>query len=626
MVTDFHDDIDKHESLMMGRTLTAPKRTIAEHMRVRTHWVTSLGRLRDRFMPAVVILLVVTGLSWPMIATKSGMNQDWPNHLWFLYHQSLNIRHNGFPSLFLTMSNDVFYPFYAFYGGTIYAIGGLLSLALGGAVVKAYVLMYMAGFASALGGFYWTARMAGVGRWLAHAPGFVFVTSSYILTDVYARGDWPEFLAICSIPLVVAAALSILHADRLRTGPTLALALATVVLFGSHGISLLWGSTWLLLTTITLLILVPASRRLVTSAGLLRVGIVMVSAAMVDGWFLLPTLAYHSHVAIGHGSTAPLLHDTSSIVGAHNLFTFSRATAVPRVPFGNVPDFPVSLPILAIVWVCVGAVLGMARAPGADMLRTAWIFIAWGVIFGIVMTHVGLIEALPHSYTLVQFQYRLSSYVLLSLGAAMVAMLALLSAGRSSNTRADSTLSSDRRDLLLHASRLALVPVLAVAAIGAVIQVAAYPVVYPDRNFVFASSNPPSSFFAFGDYFDISLRQLPTSPPLPTLVFPPQLLHHDRISLTYPAPVKATLYTTNLVAAPYLVSVHGASVVGRLGGAIVLRVPGGGPGLRVITLSRAERLPIVLGGVLSGLGLFGVLASLLWSVVNWLRVRRHAVA
>ena len=159
--------------------------------------------MRPVVAPLLVGLLIVIGLTWPMLSTHSGMAQDWPNHLWYLWRQGLNIERDGMPSLFLSKGTGIFYPFYAFYGGTLYALGGALSVVLGDAPVKAYVISYMLGFGSAIGGFYWLARMTGLGRWLAMVPGFLFVSSSYLLTDAYARGAWPEFIAVCSIPLFV---------------------------------------------------------------------------------------------------------------------------------------------------------------------------------------------------------------------------------------------------------------------------------------------------------------------------------------------------------------------------------------------------------------------------------------
>jgi hypothetical protein len=589
------------------------------------------GALWSRLLVAGVALLAIVGLSWPMIATKSGMNQDWPNHLWFLWQQSLYLKSNGYPSLFMTVGNNIFYPFFAFYGGTLYTLGGLLSLLLGNAPVKAYVLSYMAGFASAMGGFYWIARMAEVGRWRALAPGFVFISSSYLLTDVYARGAWPEFMAVCSMPLFAAAGLSVLRADRLRPGPALALALSTVVLFGSHNITMLWGVTFLVLISLTMLALVPGSRRLLSRAGVARLGAVMLPAVMVDAWFLLPAIAYGSRTVIGQTPTEGLLRATSILVNVSHLFTFSRASAVTNIHgIDNAPDFALSLPILAIAWVVAGAALTARRVRSSMMARIVWMMIAWGVIYGVVMTHVGLIEALPHPYTLVQFQYRLSSYVLLSLSGAMIAVLAIqagaqrgdASLPRGAGGRSSVRLAASSRLLLV-----ALVPVLAVAIEGAAVQVAAYPTSFPNRNVDFLPTNqPPASFFALGDYYDRSLAQVSNSPPLTMLAFPPSQVHHDRIELSYPAATEPRLVTTNLVGAPYLVSVHGASVAGRLGGAIVLRLPPAHPGSGVVTLSRSGRLPVVLGSAISLLGLVGLLASMAWAVAGSVRWRRRSAS
>ena len=133
------------------------------------------------------------------------------------------IKANHLPSLFLNYPYGVLYPEYAFYGGTLYALTGTLSLALGNTPVATYVLTYLLGFAAAYGGWYWIARMVGLGRWWSHVPGLVFITSAYYLTLIYARGDWPEYIAVSTIPLMVASGLSVLRADRLRLWPALVL-------------------------------------------------------------------------------------------------------------------------------------------------------------------------------------------------------------------------------------------------------------------------------------------------------------------------------------------------------------------------------------------------------------------
>ena len=163
-------------------------------------------------------------------------------------------------------------------------------------------------------------------------------------------------------------------------------------------------------------------------------------------------------------------------------------------------------------------------------------------------------------------------------------------------------------------------------------QIGSYPTEFPNRDLVFSPAiQPPGSLTSIGDYYDYSLPQVappaapPAPPPLPTLVFPASSLSGDRLTLSYRAPSKATPVLTNLVAAPYLVSVHGAQVAGRVGGAIVLRLPAGS-GTRTVTLSRSDRVPLVLGRILSIIGLLGLLAVLGGALVSPWRSRRKAVA
>jgi hypothetical protein len=571
------------------------------------------GVLRSPALAALVTTMVAVALAWPMIATSAGMNQDWPNHLWYLWQQSLNIKRDGVPSLFVTQGARIFYPFYAFYGGTLYALGGLGSLLLGNAPVKAYVLSYIAGLLSAMGGFYWMSRMVGIGRWFAHVPGFVFVTAAYVLTDMYARGAWPEFIAVCSIPLVVAAAIAVLRADRLRPAHAVALALATIILFGSHNITMLWGSTYLVLVAATLFVCVPAARAIVTRGGLIRLVGVMAPSIMVNAWFLLPALAYASRTFAGQGNPE-LLRSTSILVDVERLFTFSRASAVSNIPGETyAPDFALSLPLLPIAWTLLVPLANVRRAAGNAFMRVTMVLIGWGLVFGIVMTHAGLIEALPGPYEFVQFQYRLLSYVLLSLCAAMMTILAYLAHTEAVGGKI---------------FKLALVPALIVAAIGAAGQVAAYPRTIPDRNVVFSpAQQPPSTMYSLNDYYDVSLPLVPT-PPL-TLFFPPAAVRQDRIALPYQSSLDGQAVQTNLLAAPYLVSVKGASVIGRIAnGAIALRLPSRPRSSRVVTLSRSSRLPIIAGSVISVVGVAGLLSILLWTLVGevrsrgWLRLRR----
>lgn len=554
--------------------------------------------------------LVIGFLAWPMLFTSSGMAQDWVNHLWYVWRQGVAIERDGRPSLFLNDGGSVFYPLYAFYGGTIYSLAGALSVLLGGAPVKAYVLTYLLGFVAAYGGWYQLSRIAGLGRWSAQVPGLLFITSAYYLTLIYARGDWPEFIAVSMIPLLVAASLRVLLDDRLSLRWAILLVISALVLFGSHNITALWGVTMLIILGLAILAGVPQARRSVTRRGALRVVCLVIPAALVNAWYLFPELAYAQRTAISQTyNYAQSLHNTSFLVSAGNLFTFSRAGAV-----ANTPGFALALPVLTIAWVLASFVVSLARRHDGAWGRALWILAVVTVLFAFLMTRAGLILALPRPYTLLQFQYRLESYVLLALSATVLATLVL----------------AQRRLGLQRWLSMAGVAIVVIASVvGAVTQVDRYPrgdgspgVVVPNRNIVFTpSEQPPRTAGGLGDYDDSTLA-LVNPPNAPALEFPPSAIRDDRVTISVRLPT-GTLVRTNLAGAPYLVNVSGARVVGRdPEGHMVLQLARpASAGIQHISLRVSHRLPVVLGRLVTILSLLALALCLVVCFVR--RVRSH---
>ena len=551
--------------------------------------------------------LLIGVLVWPMLFTDSGLGGDWLHHLWYVWHQGLAIGADRAPSLFLNTSYAVLYPEYAFYGGTIYALAGGLSLILGGSSIAAFVLTYVLGFAAAYGGWYWAGRMAGLGRWPAQAPALLFVTSACYLTLVYGQGDWPEFLAMSTIPLIAAAALSVLCAERLRVPPFLALAAGSVVFFGSHNLTMLWGSTLLAATGLLAVLCIPDARRRLTRRGLIRVAAVMAPAALVNSWFLLPAVAYESHTKIGsqYGVAYETLHYTMHLVSFAHLFTLSRATTVP-----GTPDYSLALPTLGIAWVLVslGVVLWSVRR-GA-WVRALAIFCTMSAALLVLMTHAGLILALPQPYTLLQFSYRLESYVLMGVSASVLAILVL-------------TQSGSRR---LRRYGWTVAPILLVSLVGAVQQVDAYPRTSVPRAGTFT---PAAEVFSEG-YDDYGYAPLPVvyGKTLPVLRFSPAAIHDNRLSAAVHLRPGQLAYT-NIGGGPDLLHVSGARVVGRdaryrlvlavgPSGAVPSAHPRTALATEQIAIAPAQTLPVVLGRLLS-LGAAIVLALEL----AWLLVRRR---
>jgi uncharacterized membrane protein len=529
---------------------------------------------------------VLAAVSWPLVFTSAAFNNDWLNHLWYMWHQSVAIREDHVPSLFLDYSGGILYPLYAFYGGTLYALVGTLSLLLGGAPLQTYVLSYLLGFAAAYGGWYWVARMFGVRGWLAHMPGLVFVTSASYLTMIYALGDWPEFLAVSMMPLMIASGLSVLRARRLRFGPALALVASCVVFFGSHLLTIVWGSTILAVVIVALLAGAPGVRRGIARAGLLRVAVLVVPAVMVSAWFLLPTAAYEAHtlIARSYPHARALLRELMFTVSARNLFTLSRAPSPGTI-------VSLELPILAVAWVLVSVVLLVQRRRGGTWMRVLLITVVATVALAVLMTHAGLILALPRLYATLQFSFRLESFVLLGISATMLVVLVMANDG----------------DSRLRGWTWLLVPVAVVSVIGAVQQTGAH-MEGKDRNTALSYLTPPPERFGQFDYVDNRLPEYER--PLPQVRFPLSTIATGGASALVRIP-PGRLVATNIRGGPDFVHVTGARIVG-VDGEIddVLELPATpdpGAAARALAASQtarvsvgpAEPAPVLLGRVIS---------------------------
>ena len=574
-----------------------------------------LARSAEITLPAVAVIVF---LAWPMLFTSAGLGVDWSSHLWLIWRESVTIARDHEPSLFLNFAGSpyfgesVFYPLYAFYGGTSHALAGTLML-LVGSPVAGYVLTYIIGFAAAYGGWYWMGRMAGLGSWAAQVPGLLFITSGSYLTNLYARGDWPETIAVSSIPLLVASGLSVLRAERLQILPALALAGSTVVFFGTHDITILWGLSIITLLAGAVVVGVPRARTTITRAGVIRVAAVAMPAALVNAWYLLPAVAYVSRTSVANEyHYARELHSFSFLVSAANLFTPWHTIEVRETP-----DFTYALPVLAIAWVLVGLALSLKYRGGGAWRRMLWIVASLSALTGILMTHPDLILDLPRPYINLQFGFRLETYVLLGLSAAVLTILVL---ARSWPRR--------WRLGMWAAASIALVG----AAVGAVQQVDRYPgtgygpaAVTADRYVVFApNGHPPFEATGLecergiGCGYDDDTLPLVTRERLPKVDFPIDAIRNDRVTFLSNQPVGA-LVRTNLAGAPYFVSVAGAHAIGRdASDHIVLEVRAAkGHRAGWISLSRANTLPIVLGRVITVLAL----AFLGLMLVVWLARR-----
>jgi hypothetical protein len=548
---------------------------------------STTGRtLRTAAAGALLASAVIALLLQPAFSA-SQRPEDWYQHIWYVWHQGESIRANKVPSLFAYNTPALFNPHYAFYGGTLYAAVGSLGLLLGSAQT-AFNISVVAAFAAAYGGWYWLARQASLGPWTSHLPGLLFITSPYYINIVYRTGAWAELIAVSAIPLLLASGISVLRATRLRAVPALALAASTIFLTGSHNITLLWGSVVLAVTLTVTLACVPDARRQITRRGAKRVALIMLPALLVNAWFLLPDIAYQSMTYAASLPRDASLQWADVIARPKYLFTLGRPA--------NSPEFYVlALPVVAALWVLVGTlVAGRER-------RSSWfrlVLILLGAMAGLLalMLSTGVLVALPGPLPMIQFGFRLESYILLCLSGAVIGLLRL-AATRSHNGAA----------ALWRWAGVAVVALAIVQAAGQARVTHPFPRGPNDKEDVHAyltAALHPSEL----DYVDPKI--ISSDGTAGEVNFPVTAEHGNEASLTLP-PIVGQRVVTNVVVMPPLVTITGADFVGhsKYGGAIFQVTDTTTPGSATITVKAAHPWPVTLGLVLSIIGLLGLLAN-----------------
>lgn len=550
-----------------------------------------------------------------MVLTGSSFGGDWPGHLWLVQMQARNISYLGHPSLFAQSSLGAFEPWFAFYGGTLYSIVAAGAVLSGGHTLAAYILSFALAMAMAYGGFTWLAKQAGLRGWAAHLSGFVFLTSAYYISDAYGRGAWPETVATSSLPLVVAAGISLLRAERWRPLPVAGLVVGTVVFTGSHNITLLYGTLFLVLCGAAILAafgrtVLPSRKR---AAGVVGLGLL---AASINLWFLLPDIAYQGRVTIAHSFTSVPSTDG---ISPGLLFSPYRHSRIP----GFLLDM--QIPSLALVW-ALAVLVSCRGALDARWRRLAVAMTIVGAPFLALVLIPGLWHAVPKLFWAIQFNYRLLTYVDYCVAVlVMIAAMALLRTRR-----------GQARTVLLAVGVL----FAAVEVRQAINQEWSTPSSLKSRSEAFpGASKAPSYWQSFASYLEFQDVSLPvtsaTISELPGVtvydgqganVVPIPVTERPRsgyaVSLMLP---KSGTVNTNVIAGPYLVAVHGARFVGRTPASeLVMQVDKPPSGPARVTFSAARTWPIVLGKWATLVSLLGVISLLVALTIRRLGERRRA--
>jgi hypothetical protein len=369
------------------------------------------------WIPVVVVAL----LAMPLMLTNRSFGHDWTLHLWLVRQQQLNIDALGHPGLFVSARNvGVFYPMYAFVGSGLYTAGGTLAILLGGRPILAYKLLYIAGFGFAYGGMTWLSLQLGLRGWRSQVPGLVLVTGTYFITDLAGRGDLGEFVALTSIPLLIAAGRSVFTASRIRTRDLIAVVAAVFVLTGSHNITLMWGVIFIvLLLAACFAAFVPGGLpplpwpRLAVLAGSGAIGVGL------NAWFLAPDLRYglDTDVALQNKNKVP-----QTLFATPNLLLNPlRPSAHIVSPYAR--DLRYTLPWMFALWAVIIAAV-MWRHVERFSKRAFIGVLGVSLVYVVLITWQTAWNVMPHVLYNVQFPSRLHAYVLIA--TALLVMFALV--------------------------------------------------------------------------------------------------------------------------------------------------------------------------------------------------------
>lgn len=563
-------------------------------------------RTQLEVLSVLAVALVVFFLIRPMLWGHDFIGFDWYTHLWYIWHQEGSIKQNLVPSLYNFNQTGIFDPHFAFYGGTLYVLTALVAVVTGH--VAAFVISWIMAFAMAEGGFYWLARQAGAGPVVSHAPGVLFISSAWWLSGIYAWGSWGQAVATSSLVLLVASAIAVLRADRLRLGPAAALAFSTLMYTGSHNLTMLWASTLSVITLAVILAIVPAARRLLfQKAGLKRLGLVMVPAVLVNAWFLVPDVLYQGQTLIAKNAVFAegLVTTSMNFVEAKYLFTLHYTNGITGFTHQSA-----ALPLLGVAWGAVALLLALP-AWRSMWMRLALVAFAVMVLIWQLHTRLSWILWLPSPYDRIQAPYRLQAYITLGMGAFVVCALALIARTR-----------DWRRWWLVGLLPAVLITVVTASGFVSEPLGPQYHPPWSQPRPYWAQDEPP---YGAGDYVDGRFDQLQIDPTMERAVFDAKVAQDKLKVSTKVLASPGQIVASNLKAATWLVKVDGAKIVAMdpLGNAI-LEVQDQPDAKGNVTLTAQAKTPasVIFGRILTLLGL----AGLAYGAVRLIRSRRDEPA
>lgn len=533
-----------------------------------------------------------------MLVTDSGFSLDFTNHLWLTWAAGRAFIEAGHPSYFINAEGiGVFCPFFAFYGGTLYAGVGVLGQILGEHPTLIFIAVTTLAIAACYGGMLSLSHQLGLRRWLSHLPPLVVVTSAYYISNIYGRSAWPELMATSAIAPMLAGGLLLVRAPAWRPGPVLVFAASAVVFTGSHNITLEWGTIILVVGAAVLWLSFGAPRRL-PLRRLIKVGGLGLLSLAVNAWFLIPDLGYARYVYAS--SHDPVTHEDAIFDTPGVLLDPFRHVPVRS----TTPALFVQAPVWFLAWgVLAGGFLVWRR--GLDgPLRRAWSAFAALILFILLLIIAVPWQSVPYPLNEVQFPYRLVTYVFYGVGA--LVLVSALALQRTSANQASRAIGN-----LLRA---------ALAAVSAIsVGLCVWQLWVPETMFALGSySNrqkalvsphePPRSWYDWSSYDDVHSPVVKVAPHR-LLQIDPSRVHGDRFSAWVNVPPGLEPIETNIEGGPYLVRISGLARVGHSDKYnVVVRREHNGTGPVHVTVETAHSATLVAAWIISILATLALIA------------------
>ncbi len=572
-----------------------------------------LARSRGIAFDALLTTAMVTLVAAPLLFTRSGFALDFTNALWMTWVAGKEMVAAGHPSYFLnTNVMGVFYPLLAFEGATTLILTGGLGELIGGHPLIAFVGVTTFAIAADYVSTLWLARRFGLRGWLAHVPSITIVTSAYYITNLYGRGAWQEFIALAALPPLAASGVWLAQARSWRVGPVLVFVLSSVVLTGTHNLTLVYGTTMAAIGLLALWLAFGAPRqlpyrRLAAIAGLGVLGL------MVNAWFLFPDVAYEqfvgAHVVSAHGTA--LWQET----GFFNTpgIVLDPFRSVPRQ--SSTPALYVQAPVWLLAWGVLAGGLLLWRGSVQGRMRRLWTTAVVLVLLVLAMIMVKAFWGIvPFPYDEIQFAYRLAGYVVYAVTALVLVSAMLLQ--QHAGVRAKGMVAG-LRVALAGACLISIGLCVWQQWVPNTLFTASY--THRGEALTSPSVAPRTWYIANQNYSDrqativrASLSRL--------MIIQPSAVHGDRFAAFMKLPEGPQPIQSDIDGGAYLVHVSGVRRIGRdkYGFAVVQR-EGNMHGPVHVVIETAHRAVVYAGRAVSVLALV-----LLLVISSWIGMRRRA--